>query len=172
MAKFVCSSCGNEFTATDEAVDSGAACPACQQSSRQGITACPTKQMEHSKICGICLSTLEADEKSATCSTCGASYHADCWEENKGCAVYGCSESPHVELRSSVEIPVSFWGQENKPCPSCRREILAAATRCRFCGEPSLQLNRKTPTLSTNELKGKSDFRKSVKPSCGFSFYP
>lgn len=134
MTNFVCSSCGNEFTATDEAGGSGAACPACQQWSRQSITACPAIKMEQPKNCGICLSTLGADEKSATCSTCGAFYHADCWEENKGCAVYGCSESPHVELRSSVEIPVSFWGQENKPCPSCRREILAAATRCRFCG--------------------------------------
>jgi hypothetical protein len=38
--------------------------------------------------------------------------------------------------------------------------------------QPSLQLNRKTPTLLTSELKGKSDFRKSVKPSSGFSSYP
>src|SRR6185503_659420 len=28
----------------------------------------------------------------------------------------------------------SYWGQENKPCPSCGREILAAAVRCRHCG--------------------------------------
>jgi hypothetical protein len=39
-----------------------------------------------------------------------------------------------VEARRSVEIPVSHWGQENKPCPACGREILAAAVRCRFCG--------------------------------------
>jgi hypothetical protein len=38
--------------------------------------------------------------------------------------------------------------------------------------QPSLQHNRKTPTLLTSELKGKSDFRKSVKPSSGFSSYP
>jgi len=29
---------------------------------------------------------------------------------------------------------VSYWGQENKPCPACGKEILAAAVRCRFCG--------------------------------------
>jgi len=134
MAKLVCSSCGQEFTVTDDAIGSGATCPACQQWGRQGVTASPPKKVEQSKICGICLSALGADEESATCSTCSASYHADCWQENRGCAVYGCSEAPHVEQRSSVEIPVSFWGQENKPCPSCGREILAAATRCRFCG--------------------------------------
>jgi hypothetical protein len=38
--------------------------------------------------------------------------------------------------------------------------------------QPSLRLNRKTPTLLTSELKGKNDFRKSVKPSSGFSSYP
>jgi predicted RNA-binding Zn-ribbon protein involved in translation (DUF1610 family) len=58
----------------------------------------------------------------------------ECWTENGGCAAYGCSQAPAVESRRSIEIPVSYWGQENKNCPKCGRQILAAAVRCRHCG--------------------------------------
>jgi hypothetical protein len=37
-------------------------------------------------------------------------------------------------MRSGMEIPPSFWGRENKPCPACGAEIIAAAVRCRHCG--------------------------------------
>jgi hypothetical protein len=58
----------------------------------------------------------------------------DCWQENGGCAVYGCAEVPKIEGRSGVEVPVAYWGQEYKPCPVCSNQILAAAVRCRHCG--------------------------------------
>jgi len=86
------------------------------------------------QVCSICQTPIAADEAKTACPACAAEYHAGCWEENNGCAVYGCSEVPVVEMRQSIEIPISYWGQENKPCPSCGREILAAAVRCRYCG--------------------------------------
>jgi hypothetical protein len=85
-------------------------------------------------LCAICQSPLGANEPRTACPDCEAVYHTDCWEENQGCAVYGCSEVPETEKREVREIPVSYWGQENKPCPKCKAEILAAAVRCRNCG--------------------------------------
>lgn len=85
-------------------------------------------------ICAICLSPIAPGDAKTICPACNAEYHADCWQENGGCAVYGCPEVPAVESRSAIEIPVSYWGQENKNCPKCGREILAAAVRCRHCG--------------------------------------
>jgi hypothetical protein len=87
-----------------------------------------------SPLCAYCQSPIEDEQARTSCSACSAAYHADCWQENGGCGIYGCPQAPAVEPRKAVEIPVSFWGQESKPCPSCGREILAAALRCRHCG--------------------------------------
>jgi len=84
--------------------------------------------------CPYCLSSIGDQERTVSCSSCRAVYHEECWVENGGCAVYGCKEVPVVEARRAVEIPVSYWGRENKPCPACHQEILAAALRCRHCG--------------------------------------
>ncbi len=86
------------------------------------------------QICAICLSPVESGDEKAACPACNAVYHAECWNENGGCAVYGCAQVPVVEKRQAIEIPVSYWGRENKKCPNCGREILAAAVRCRHCG--------------------------------------
>jgi hypothetical protein len=85
-------------------------------------------------VCAICLSAIGTADDRAVCPACGAAYHSDCWQENGGCAVYGCSQAPVVEPRQALEIPVSYWGRENKNCPQCGCEILAAARRCRHCG--------------------------------------
>ena len=89
---------------------------------------------ERVAVCAICQCPLKPGEARSACPECHAEYHEDCWKENGGCAVYGCPQVPQVEARRSVEIPGAFWGQENKPCPACGREILAAAVRCRHCG--------------------------------------
>ena len=33
-----------------------------------------------------------------------------------------------------LEIPLAYWGQEEKECPACHKVIQAAALRCRHCG--------------------------------------
>ncbi len=95
-----------------------------------GASAIPGSQ----PICVICQSPLAPEDSTTVCPSCQAPYHEDCWHENGGCGVYGCSQVPEIEARRSIEIPVSYWGQEHKPCPACGQEILAAAVRCRHCG--------------------------------------
>lgn len=85
-------------------------------------------------ICLICQCPIENDEPKHLCPSCNKPYHAECWTQNKGCAVYGCSMVPPTEALNELEIPVSYWGKEKKPCPSCGKEIFAAALRCVHCG--------------------------------------
>jgi predicted RNA-binding Zn-ribbon protein involved in translation (DUF1610 family) len=85
-------------------------------------------------LCAICQSPLTPHESTVTCPDCAAVVHEDCWQFNKGCGVYGCSQAPPTEGLSSLEIPPSYWGREEKACPNCGRAIRAAAVRCRHCG--------------------------------------
>jgi len=89
---------------------------------------------EPSALCAICQTPISPEESRTACPGCKAEYHDECWTENKGCAIYGCSQVPATEGRAAVETPISYWGQEYKPCPVCNAQILAAALRCRQCG--------------------------------------
>jgi len=86
------------------------------------------------QLCPICQSPIALAEAATFCPDCKTIYHADCWSDNQGCAVYGCAQVPPKEQKSSLEIPVSYWGQQHKPCPVCGQQIQAIALRCRHCG--------------------------------------
>src|SRR5438874_1759769 len=42
--------------------------------------------------CGICQSSIYTAEATHTCAKCGLVFHAECWQENLGCASYGCEQ--------------------------------------------------------------------------------
>jgi predicted RNA-binding Zn-ribbon protein involved in translation (DUF1610 family) len=137
--RFYCTSCGQHLEAPAEASGCPVACPSCQtqlrvpaESEPAPIAASSRPRVEN--LCAICQSPLNAGEPQTACPECKAAYHSDCWEENGGCAIYGCSKVPEIEQRRAIEIPISYWGMENKPCPNCGFQILAAAVRCRNCG--------------------------------------
>lgn len=54
------------------------------------------------KICGYCQSPIKNAGETVLCPGCKTPYHADCWSENKGCAVYGCNEKAEVETAYNV----------------------------------------------------------------------
>lgn len=85
-------------------------------------------------MCPVCQGPIGAEEDRFACPGCNVLYHRSCWEYNRGCGMYGCSQAPATEGLKGTEIPASYWGQENKECPACRRTILAAAIRCQHCG--------------------------------------
>jgi predicted RNA-binding Zn-ribbon protein involved in translation (DUF1610 family) len=140
VLKFTCPHCSQSLEAPEEASGSAFACPSCQQQIEVPMPAAVPAQSAASPpapsgpVCAICLSTITDTDAKTSCPSCSATYHAECWNENGGCAVYGCSQAPVVESRRAIEIPMSYWGQENKNCPKCGQQILAAAVRCRHCG--------------------------------------
>lgn len=84
--------------------------------------------------CLICSTPILETENSVQCDECHTKYHKECWEMNKGCAVYGCKQAPPGEAWTELEIPVSYWGKEHKKCPACNMEIYSTSLRCIHCG--------------------------------------
>ena len=84
--------------------------------------------------CPVCQCEVMSEEEYGNCPACDTVHHLDCWEDNEGCGVYGCEHVQSTKKLKDIEIPVSYWGQERKPCPNCKGDIQAAATRCRNCG--------------------------------------
>jgi hypothetical protein len=141
-AKTVCPRCASPLE-TPAGSTATARCPVCDGAEPQladgpsvaAATATePVPTGAAGPACPFCLAGIGDGEATAACPACHAVYHQECWQENGGCAVYGCTQVPAVESRQAIEIPMSYWGQENKPCPACGRQILAAAVRCRHCG--------------------------------------
>ncbi len=84
--------------------------------------------------CGICQTAVRSGEVVGGCPSCDALFHVECWDENGGCAVYGCALAPESIHEPLEGAPGAVWGAEEKPCPACARNIKAAALRCRYCG--------------------------------------
>lgn len=141
--KVACPGCGKQYLVPAEAIGKTLKCKACQKAFRLApprpavatvaAAAAPVEQRSAGN-CAICQSPITATETLRQCPACAGTFHDDCWEYNHGCGIYGCAEAPPTEGLTSIEIPPSHWGQDNKQCPKCSQPILAAAVRCKHCG--------------------------------------
>lgn len=52
--------------------------------------------------CPYCRTGFEPDEEITVCEACATPHHADCYAENGGCTVFGCSKAPVDEPKISV----------------------------------------------------------------------
>lgn len=95
----------------------------------------PRPSPQQAAVCPVCRCLVEAGDAAAKCPDCNALYHQECWADNRGCGVYGCTQAPRHQPASALSAPASHWGREHKDCPQCGKQILAAAIRCRHCGE-------------------------------------
>ena len=80
-------------------------------------------------ICPICCSEIYSHEERKQCPNCNVYYHQECWEENQGCATYGCPSSPEKSVQNETTNSVEW-----KPCPWCHTLLPIKTVICSTCG--------------------------------------
>jgi TM2 domain-containing membrane protein YozV len=56
-------------------------------------------------VCPYCRTNIAAGDEPLVCEGCGAAHHADCYAENGGCTIFGCTKAPGDEPKVSVSTP-------------------------------------------------------------------
>jgi TM2 domain-containing membrane protein YozV len=79
-----------------------------------------------SSICPYCRWAVEEPEREAiVCPGCGTPHHSDCYAENGGCTVFGCSAAPEEEPKVSLSgadlvAPGFVRGVQTQSIPAVR----------------------------------------------------
>ena len=56
-------------------------------------------------VCPYCRTNIGGEDRLVVCEGCGTAHHADCYTENGGCTIFGCSKGPGDEPKVSVSTP-------------------------------------------------------------------
>lgn len=66
-------------------------------------------------ICPYCRTPIDDAENRRDCSGCGTPHHADCYAENGGCTVFGCSQAPADEPKVTITVPEAVASVQPAP---------------------------------------------------------
>ena len=72
-------------------------------------------------VCPYCRTNIAAGDEPLICEGCGVAHHADCYAENGGCTIFGCSKAPADEPKVSVSTPELAVGSGPEPARVERR---------------------------------------------------
>ncbi|HEX8103661.1 MAG TPA: RING finger protein [Solirubrobacteraceae bacterium] len=67
----------------------------------------PHAQAAVGRACPYCRFTLKQDIPVTQCPACSSVHHADCWDENGGCAVVACTNGPKAGVAPAAPAPVA-----------------------------------------------------------------
>jgi TM2 domain-containing protein/RING finger family protein len=67
------------------------------------------------EVCPYCRSSIASSDLSLVCEGCGTRHHADCYAENSGCTIFGCSNGPADEPKVSVSPPELMAAASSPP---------------------------------------------------------
>jgi hypothetical protein len=95
--------------------------------------------------CPYCQTNIKESADKIICPSCHTPHHKECWEENRGCTTYGCSNNPNTNSKridvgnQTVEnIQQMLVTEEVKvntiECPNCKKLIEESSLFCKYCG--------------------------------------
>lgn len=86
------------------------------------------------QTCPYCITKLAPDLEAVICPACGTPHHVECWVENEGCCLYGCSLAP---FRTSIVQPPGGPPPAMSPtCRGCGAIVRSGDVYCTSCGRP------------------------------------
>ena len=66
------------------------------------------------KPCPYCHTVIKPTHTTKECPECSAIYHIECWNENKGCSVFGCKQNPLNSIKSNYKEDIPAPVDPNK----------------------------------------------------------
>ena len=105
------------------------------------------------KICPFCKTEIKEGDAVKVCPACRIPHHQVCWEENKGCTTFGCSEQ-HYEAQETNPTDV---------CPTCGFSLSDDQIFCPKCGTPKGGVKKNICDKCGTELQEGQEFC----PKCG-----
>ena len=92
------------------------------------------------KTCPFCKTKIKEGEEIKVCPSCDIPHHIECWNENKGCTTFGCSEQ-NYEAQGTNPTDVcdkcgNPLGDGQAFCPKCGTPKISRQTICGKCGAP------------------------------------
>lgn len=91
------------------------------------------------KTCPYCKTEIKPEEEVKVCPACGIPHHLGCWEENKGCTTFGCSEQHYEQQGTNISDVCAKCGAPlgdgQDFCPKCgARKGEPSVNVCGKCG--------------------------------------
>lgn len=105
------------------------------------------------KICPFCKTEIKEGDNVKVCPACNIPHHEGCWEENKGCTTFGCSEQ-HYEAQGTNPTAV---------CSNCGSTLGDGQEFCPKCGTPKNAPKKNVCGKCGAELQDGQEFC----PKCG-----
>ena len=134
------------------------------------------------KTCPYCQANIKSDANIIICELCGTSHHKECWDENKGCTTYGCSNNPNTDSKDETtfgsidignqtidEIERDLETEREKAkdtvnCPKCNIPIDKNSYFCNHCG-----FYLKEDTSKKGKEQFEKEYQKRYKEKAAFS---
>ena len=110
------------------------------------------------KICPFCKTEIKEGDAVKVCPECGIPHHEACWEENKGCTTFGCSQQHYEEQHTN---PTDV-------CVKCGAPLGDGQDFCPKCGMPKGGEKKRICGKCGTELQEGQDFC----PKCGTKYDP
>lgn len=78
------------------------------------------------EACPYCRAPISPEEPVTGCEGCGTRHHTDCYAENGGCTIFGCSCAPAEEPKLTVSSPELVSAAHSVATHSAAHTVVAA----------------------------------------------